>query len=214
MPPLPQKTNTMAILGLVFAFVASPVGIVLSAIGLKQTKERNEGGRGLALAGLILSIIFTLIGVLVMIFVFAVAGAAVKAASDASQQIDAAASSASQALASESAAAQSAAQHDAVVAAACHVIVPAVSQAGEDLDNATSPAQIRAKLGALNATMTAAAASTGDQVFIGHVQKLAADFQAAADAVSRGQDPSSLEGALTADGDQVGQDCAAVGVSG
>ena len=54
----PQKTNTMAILGLVFAFVFSPLGIVFSAIGLKQIKQRREGGRGLALAGLILSIVF------------------------------------------------------------------------------------------------------------------------------------------------------------
>src|SRR4051812_10732381 len=77
-PPPQQKTNTMAILGLVFAFLIAPLGIVFSALGLKQTKERNEGGRGLAVTGLILSIIFTLIWVLLWVFVFAVAGAAVK----------------------------------------------------------------------------------------------------------------------------------------
>ena len=57
----------MAILGLVFAFVFSPLGIVFSAIGLKQIKERREGGRGLALAGLILSIIFVVLGILIVI---------------------------------------------------------------------------------------------------------------------------------------------------
>ncbi|MFP5369865.1 MAG: DUF4190 domain-containing protein, partial [Actinomycetes bacterium] len=69
----PQKTNTMAILGLVFAFVFSPLGIVFSAIGLSQIKKRREGGRGLAIAGLILSIIFTLIFVASVVFLFAVA---------------------------------------------------------------------------------------------------------------------------------------------
>ena len=47
----------MAILGLIFAFVFSPLGIVFSAIGLGQTKQRGERGRGLAIAGLILSIV-------------------------------------------------------------------------------------------------------------------------------------------------------------
>jgi peptidyl-prolyl cis-trans isomerase B (cyclophilin B) len=49
-----QRTNVMAILGLVFAFIFSPLGIVFSAIGLSQIKRRREGGKGLAISGLVL----------------------------------------------------------------------------------------------------------------------------------------------------------------
>jgi hypothetical protein len=58
-------TNTMAILSLVFAFVFSPVGIVFGHIAKKQINERGEQGGGLATAGLVLSYVFTGLGVLV-----------------------------------------------------------------------------------------------------------------------------------------------------
>ena len=123
----PQKTNTMAILGLVFAFVFSPLGIVFSAIGLKQIKERREGGRGLALAGLILSIVFVLIGILFVILAATVFSAAVEQASqDAATVSDAAAPPA-----------EPTADVDGVVAA-CEVIVPAVVNLEADLANVQS----------------------------------------------------------------------------
>jgi hypothetical protein len=65
--PQPQPTNTMAVLALVFAFVFSPLGIVFGAIGLQQTRRRAEGGRGLALSGLILGSIFTALGIIVLV---------------------------------------------------------------------------------------------------------------------------------------------------
>ena len=43
------------------------------------------------------------------------------------------------------------------------------------------------------------------------MQKLSNDFQQAVDAVNAGEDPSSLEGALNADGTQIDDDCAAAG---
>jgi hypothetical protein len=58
------QTNVMAILSLVFAFVFSPVGIVLGHIAKKQIAERNEEGEGLATAGLVISYIFTGLSVL------------------------------------------------------------------------------------------------------------------------------------------------------
>lgn len=62
--PAPARgTNVVAILALVFAFVFSPLGIVFGIIGRKQTKQRGESGRGLATAGLILGIVFTVLGV-------------------------------------------------------------------------------------------------------------------------------------------------------
>lgn len=204
LPPVQQKTNTMSILGLVFAFLIPLLGIIFSAIGLKQTKERNEGGRGLAVTGLILSIIFTLIWVLLWVFVFAVGAAAVKQAGS----VDAALSSASSAIASAS----NAQANDKGVADACNVIIPAASNS--DLENASSVKQYQASIASLVATMQSAAAGTTDPAFIADVQKLVDDFNAASAAVGKGQDPSSLEGALTTDGSKVDQDCAAVGVSG
>lgn len=63
-----QRTNTMAILALVFAFVFSPLGIIFGFIARKQIRQSGEGGAGLALAGIILGAIFLVLG---LIYVFA-----------------------------------------------------------------------------------------------------------------------------------------------
>ncbi|MDL5159108.1 DUF4190 domain-containing protein [Actinomycetospora termitidis] len=68
-PPAPQRTNTMAILSIVFAFVFSPLGIVFGVIGRRQARERNENGRGLATAGMWLSIVFVVLGVVTAVIV-------------------------------------------------------------------------------------------------------------------------------------------------
>ncbi len=65
------QTNTMAILSLVFAFVFAPLGIAFGHIARKQIRARGEGGSGLATAGLIMSYIFTAIGVLYCVGVVA-----------------------------------------------------------------------------------------------------------------------------------------------
>lgn len=66
-PAAPQKTNTMAIVGLIAAFVFAPVGAILSFVALSQIKKTGEGGRGLALTGAILGSIFTVFGIIYMI---------------------------------------------------------------------------------------------------------------------------------------------------
>ncbi|SCG46054.1 DUF4190 domain-containing protein [Micromonospora inositola] len=72
--PAVRGTNVMAILSLVFAFVFSPVGIVLGHIAKKQIRRTGEQGSGLATAGLVLSYIFTILGILsLIVFVFIVA---------------------------------------------------------------------------------------------------------------------------------------------
>ncbi|RLP77259.1 DUF4190 domain-containing protein [Mycetocola tolaasinivorans] len=74
-PAGPPRTNLLAILSLVFAFVFAPVGIVLGHIAKKQLKTSGEAGAGLAKAGLIISYIVTILVILgialwiVMIFV-------------------------------------------------------------------------------------------------------------------------------------------------
>jgi hypothetical protein len=80
-PPAPQygsasapaKTNTLAIVGLILAFVFNIAGLIVSIIALNQIKRTGENGRGLALAGLIISIVSIVFGVIWIIFVVSVA---------------------------------------------------------------------------------------------------------------------------------------------
>ena len=67
-----QKTNGLAIAGFVTALACcSPVGIILSAIGLSQiNKDPNQKGKGLATAGLIIGVISLVGTVLYYLFVF------------------------------------------------------------------------------------------------------------------------------------------------
>ena len=65
-PAGPRKTNGMAVTGFVLSltYFCSVLGIIFSAIGLAQTsKDPNQGGRGLAIAGLVISIVFTVAGI-------------------------------------------------------------------------------------------------------------------------------------------------------
>lgn len=63
--PRPGGTNVLAILSLVFAFVFAPAGIVCGHLAKRQIRQTGEDGDQLATWGLILSYIFTAIGVLV-----------------------------------------------------------------------------------------------------------------------------------------------------
>ncbi len=54
-----KKTNVLAILGFVFAFILPLIGLILSSVGLSRVKTRNLKGKGLAVAGIILSLIMT-----------------------------------------------------------------------------------------------------------------------------------------------------------
>jgi hypothetical protein len=48
----PAKTNTFAILALVFAFILHPLGAIFGHVSLGQIKRTGEEGRGLAIAGI------------------------------------------------------------------------------------------------------------------------------------------------------------------
>jgi hypothetical protein len=67
-PPPARGTNTMAILALVFAFVFAPAGIVFGIIARNQIARTGEEGEGLALAGLIVGAVFTLLIVAYIVF--------------------------------------------------------------------------------------------------------------------------------------------------
>lgn len=64
-PPRPPGTNGMAIAGFVLAFFCTPLGIVFSAIGLSQTSRTGQSGRGLAIAGLVISVVSIVVGIAV-----------------------------------------------------------------------------------------------------------------------------------------------------
>ncbi len=81
-PAAGPPTNTMAILALIFAFVFAPLGIVFGFIARGQIKRTGESGDGLALAGLILGAIFTLLIIASILFFFVVVSAAVSSIPD------------------------------------------------------------------------------------------------------------------------------------
>jgi peptidyl-prolyl cis-trans isomerase B (cyclophilin B) len=58
----------LAIASLVCAFVFAPLGIVFGHISLSQIKKRGEEGRGLAIAGLIISYLISVFMVLVLVW--------------------------------------------------------------------------------------------------------------------------------------------------
>ena len=66
------KTNTLAILSLVFAFFFWPLGIVFGHVALHQIRRTQEAGRGSALAGVIIGYVF--LAFLVLVLVLAIAG--------------------------------------------------------------------------------------------------------------------------------------------
>lgn len=55
-PPV-RATNTLAIIALITSFFLSVVGVILGHISLSQIKRTGEGGRGLAIAALVVGYI-------------------------------------------------------------------------------------------------------------------------------------------------------------
>jgi Domain of unknown function (DUF4190) len=82
-PPAPgfapvTRTNGLAVtslvLGILWLFwLGSLVGLVLGLVALKQIKHRNQAGRGIAIAGVVLSVLW-LVGLVVAIIVSAATG--------------------------------------------------------------------------------------------------------------------------------------------
>ena len=55
----PVKTNVVAIIGFIFAFLFSPVGFICSIIGTVHAKNCGGSGKGLAIAGVIVSVLIS-----------------------------------------------------------------------------------------------------------------------------------------------------------
>ena len=197
-PGPPQRTNTMAILGLVFAFVFSPLGIVFSAMGLSQTRKRGEGGRGLAVTGLVLSIVFTLIGIAVAVVVIGVA----------TQYAEDSAATAAEPVVDELTAEAPAGDG---VAAACDVIMTSLLDMETEMATAVTPEEVDAAIGRIRSTMEGAAASTSDATFVADVQLLSDGLQELADVAAAGGDTTELERELGRNSGQVGATCGMAG---
>jgi hypothetical protein len=181
------RTNVMAILGLIFAFIFSPLGIIFSAIGLRQIKRRREGGRGLAIAGLVVSIVLFLIGLLVTLIVIPAVLSAVK-----HQE-------------------QTTAADAKGVKTACSLIVPAMLTMETDVAKTTTQDEYAQVIHTMRVSIGAAAQRSTDPVFVQDVQKLSADFVAVVHARAAGADMTALQQTLTTDGTAIDNDCAAAG---
>lgn len=73
--PVQAKTNTLAIVALISVFFINLLGIILGHIALNQIKTTGEGGRGLALAAVIIGYASVVIGIIVLIVVLGSAAA-------------------------------------------------------------------------------------------------------------------------------------------
>ena len=68
-----NRTNGLAIAGFIVSFFAGVVGLILSIVGLVQIRKTNEGGKGLAIAGITISAVKILFSIIACFFFFLVA---------------------------------------------------------------------------------------------------------------------------------------------
>jgi peptidyl-prolyl cis-trans isomerase B (cyclophilin B) len=64
--PQPQPTIALAFVSLVCAFLFAPLGIIFGHISLSQIRRTGEEGRGLAVAGLVISYMITVLTIVVV----------------------------------------------------------------------------------------------------------------------------------------------------
>jgi hypothetical protein len=62
--PANPGTNGFAIASLICAFLCSPLGVIFGFIAKSQIKQRGQAGDGLATAGIVVSIVFIVLGIL------------------------------------------------------------------------------------------------------------------------------------------------------
>jgi len=66
--PTSNRTNGFAIAGFVLALLCGGIiSLIFSIIGLVQINKRNEGGKGLAIAGIVISIIKIIFAIIYLI---------------------------------------------------------------------------------------------------------------------------------------------------
>lgn len=73
--------RTLGIVGFILAFFVSPAGIIVSAIGLSRSRKAGQKN-GLALAGLILSIVFLILSIVIIAAVVAATASLISTCAD------------------------------------------------------------------------------------------------------------------------------------
>lgn len=64
------KKNTIAIVGFIFSFLFAIVGLICSILGYKKSKTDGAPHGGLALAGIIISIVNMILGIIINVSMF------------------------------------------------------------------------------------------------------------------------------------------------
>ena len=66
-------TNVVAIVGFILSFIVALAGLICSLIGYKKAPEYNENGRGFAIAGIIISTVLMVFGIVFsLLFVYVI----------------------------------------------------------------------------------------------------------------------------------------------
>ena len=71
-PVVQKQTNTIAIVGFVLSFFIAIAGLVCSIIGYKKAPQYHGDGKGLATAGIVISIVEIVLGILWIIITISV----------------------------------------------------------------------------------------------------------------------------------------------
>jgi len=73
-PPASGRTNSLAIAALVVSLICcAPLGVIFGHVALSQINKTGEGGRGLAIAGLVIGYVSCALSVIYFIAAFAAA---------------------------------------------------------------------------------------------------------------------------------------------
>lgn len=83
-----RPTSVTAVVGFVLAFVVSPVGAVVSGFGIRDTRGGRRGGRGLAVAGVVIGAVGTVLWVLAVFAIVAFVQAAAGTVAEVNRQIE------------------------------------------------------------------------------------------------------------------------------
>lgn len=68
-PPRESESNGFAIAGLICAFFIPILGLIFSCIGLNRSKKMNGEGKGVSIAGIVISVLAIVLVVVVIIYV-------------------------------------------------------------------------------------------------------------------------------------------------
>lgn len=66
--PIKQESNTLAIVGFIMSFFVSIAGLICSIVGYRKAANGEADGKGLALAGIIISAIRIAFELIIIIF--------------------------------------------------------------------------------------------------------------------------------------------------